>query len=145
MVWLFNRLSIMLQRTILLPTIKSPSAFQFNLYQIVHVAFVVFFMCGFIHVVYNLTKPFQEMMLIDQVILPDGYFWYSVAGALLAIVLYFEVAYRKDTKSTLDKTTEILNRLVINDAVKQQRLDDLEEKVDDISDKVYLTNYKHKR
>lgn len=81
-------------------------------------------------------------MILEAIPMPDNYFYYTIAGLLLGVVIYFEVNHRKDTKSTLNKTTEILNRLVINDALKEQRLDAIEEDVEGIKQKIFPINYK---
>jgi len=110
--------------------------------EIIYLAGVILVICWLCNVVYHLTKPFKDMIFLDAMPIPDDYFYYAVSGILLGIVIYFEVNHRKDTKDTLNKTTEILDRLVINDALKEQRLDAIEEDVEDLKEKIFPINYK---
>jgi hypothetical protein len=121
----------MLQRTIH----KNPPDFLY----LAGVLLIIGWLCN---VVYHLTKPLKDMIFLDAIPIPDTYFYYAVSGVLLLIVVYFEVNHRKDTKDTLNKTTEILDRLVINDALRGQKIQALEEDVEGIKEKIFPINYK---
>jgi hypothetical protein len=90
------------------------------------------------------------MILLDtQPPNPDGFFWYSVSAVLFSaffgLLIWLISRYLTETKEFSKSVKETLQRLVTNDAVKEQRLNDIDERLDGIEDKVYPINYKKGR
>lgn len=89
------------------------------------------------------------MILETQLPNPDALFWYSICGVLFLLLSGFAsrwlFEYLKETKEFTKSVTETLQRLVTNDAVKEERLTRVEENIESIKDKIYPINYKSKR
>lgn len=76
---------------------------------------------------------------------PDTLFWYTISSVLAVALLGIIMWYLNKNEAILKGVSETLQRLVTNDAVKEQRLNDLDERVESIEDKVYPINYKSRR
>lgn len=90
------------------------------------------------------------MILLDaQPPNPDTLFWYTIAAGLttllFGLLIWLISRYLSENKNILAGITETLNRLVTNDAVKEERLNRAEENINDLIDKIYPINYKSKR
>lgn len=77
---------------------------------------------------------------------PDTLFWYSIAGilfsALFGLLIWIISRYLNKTEGFAKSVTETLNRLVTNDALKEQRLNGIDERLDSVEDKVFPITYK---
>lgn len=90
------------------------------------------------------------MILLDaQPPNPDTLFWYTIAAGLttllFGLLIWLISRYLSENKNILAGITETLNRLVTNDAVKEGRLNRVEEDIENIKDKIYPITYKGKR
>lgn len=95
----------------------------------------------------SFLRYIQEIMDNVAQPIPQEIFIYAI-GILVALLSlfvaiggYYFKGDRETTRATLAKTVEILNRLVTNDAVKEQRLNYIDEKLEHLDKKVHLVNY----
>jgi hypothetical protein len=72
----------------------------------------------------------------------NALFWYSISTGLAIVLIWVLIRYLNKNDNILKGIQQTLQILVTNDAVKEERLNRIEEQFSDIEDKIFPLNRK---